>query len=39
MILYYDGLHLLSASQQGYFHKADYQLLKKGHLFELIIRL
>jgi len=29
---------LLSASQQGHFHEADYQLHKKGYLYELIIR-
>ena len=30
---------LLSTSQQGHFHEADYQLRKKGYLYELIIRL
>jgi hypothetical protein len=29
---------LLLASQQGHFHEADYQLHKKGYLYELIIR-
>ena len=34
--IYQPAEGLLSASQQGYFHETEYQLHKKGYLYELI---